>query len=351
MKSIFGRNKIYITLLILALLLVGCSSQQASSNNNQSSQGSETAKEEKKASDFPKKDIEFLVGYDPGGGYSDYALALAPFIEKNLPNDVNVVVRHMPGAGSVTKANFVQNAAPDGYTIAIYNVNGLAPTQLSQEVAYDLSKVTWLGQVAAGNNVALVRGDSEYKSFEDFTKDKKYIVSTKGLQSQDTIGGAVTLAELGIEWTPLNHGGTGEAALAVIRGDADLLFSSYESVQQYIDNGDLRPILYYDTQRHPNHPDVPIPSEIGLSEDINTGFNAIRLMGAPPGLPEDVKTILVDAVANAMKDPEFVKMMEETKRSIAYSDAKSAEQAVLSALSGFENYKDVVSQLYTLENK
>ncbi|WP_102348695.1 Bug family tripartite tricarboxylate transporter substrate binding protein [Bacillus sp. Marseille-P3661] len=352
MEKSFRRSILFIGALILAMIVAGCSSSTSSSNSSQANEGSSSnagGEEQKASSDFPKKDIEFVVGYDAGGGYSDYAQAMAPFLEKHLPNDVNVIVRHMPGAGSVTATNYVHKATPDGYTIKIYNVNGLAPTQLSQEVPYDLAEVTWIGQVAAGNNVALVKGDGPFNSIEDFTTDKEYVVSTKGLQSQDTIGGAVTLAELGVKWKPLNHGGTGEAALAVIRGDADLLFSSYESVQQYIESGDLKPILYYDTVRHPNHADVPIPSEIGLSAEINTGFNAIRLIGAPPGTPEDVKVILEDALKKTMEDEEFITQMTEAKRSIAYSDAKSSQAAVKSALDGFVKFKEIIDELYSMK--
>ena len=56
------------------------------------------------AEEYPEKNIEFVVGYKPGGGYSDWALVLAPFIEKHLPRKVNVVVRHMDGAGNVVAA-------------------------------------------------------------------------------------------------------------------------------------------------------------------------------------------------------------------------------------------------------
>ena len=334
LRSLF-RNGVYLfSIFVLVLLLSACNSSEASKAG------------QSKQSKFPEKDIEFIVGYSPGGGYSDYAQGLAPFIDKYLPNDVNVIVRHMPGAGSVTAANYIQKAKPDGYTIGIYNVSGLAPTQVSQEVGYDLSKVTWLGRVGADNNIALVSKDSKYKSMKDFTPDKKYIVSTKGLQSQDTLAGVITLSELGLDWEPLNHEGTGEAALSVIRGDADIIWSSYESVKQYIDSGDLVPILYYSNEPHPDFPDVPIPSDLGISPEVIDGFNSQRLIGAPPNLPEDVSQILQEAIQKAIEDPEFVDQMEKMERSVSYMDAEGSADMVNSALNGFEKFQDVISQLY-----
>ncbi len=355
MKQLVGRNFLMISFLFLALIISGCSSSSSnqSTNSNQGNQQGQPPQqqqqEQQPVSDFPKKDIEFVVGYNAGGGYSDYAQGLAPFIQKHLPKDVNVLVRHMPGAGSVTATNYLYSAKPDGYIIKIFNVSGLAPTQVSQDVAYDLSEITWLGRVSADNNVGLVRGDSPYKTIEDLDKNKQYIMSTKGLQSQDTVAGAVTLAELGIDWVPLNHQGTGEAALAVMRGDADLIFSSYESVQQYIESGDLRPIIYYSDEKHPDFPNVPIPSELGLSVEINEGFNAQRLIGAPPGLPDDVRDILIEAIEKAIEDPEFLAQMEQMKRSVLYLDPAGSADLVNQALSGFTKFSSVVDELYSME--
>lgn len=345
--EIIKKNLWVLSLLILVLILGACSSTNQASNSNDKSGGDTKTQETKKPkSEFPKKDIEFIVGYNAGGGYSDYAQGLAPFIEKYLPNDVNVLVRNMPGAGSVTATNYIQNAKPDGYTIGIYNVNGLAPTQISQKVGYDLSKVAWLGRVSTDNNVALVKKDGKYNSIEDFKKGEKYVVATKGLQSQDTISGAITLSELGLDWEPLNHKGTGEAALSVIRGDADIMWGSYESVQQYIDSGDLKPIIFYNTEPSPDFPDAPIPTDLGLSPEINEGFNSQRLIGATPGIPDDVKKILEDAVSQAIQDPDFQAKMKEMKRSVSFADAEKSAKAVDNALNGFKKFKSVVDELY-----
>ena len=157
-----------------------------------------------RADDYPRRNIEFVVGYNPGGGYSTWAQAIAPYIEKHLPKKVNVVVRHMPGAGSVVAANYLQRTKPDGYTIGIYNMAGLVATQLARDVEYDLTKVTWLGRISSDNSVGLVSAKSPYNSMLDFKKQEKpeYIMSTRGLAATSTLTGAVTFAKLGVKWKP-----------------------------------------------------------------------------------------------------------------------------------------------------
>src|SRR5690606_17550070 len=72
--------------------------------------------------DFYKtKDVEIIVGYGPGGGYDLTARALARHIGKYIPGNPKVIVRNMPGAGSIVAANHVNNVAPkDGSTIGVY---------------------------------------------------------------------------------------------------------------------------------------------------------------------------------------------------------------------------------------
>ncbi|GAB7388970.1 tripartite tricarboxylate transporter substrate binding protein [Bacillaceae bacterium] len=348
-----------LLLVLFALFLSACGAKETSDSGSasggnggeqQASADPSAQKEGQPASKFPERDIEFVVGYNPGGGYSDWAQAIAPFIEKHLPNKVSVLVRHMPGAGSVTAANYVQKAKPDGYTIGIYNLGGLAATQIARDVDYDLAKVTWLARLSLDPTIATVNAKSSYKSIQDFKGKDKVIMSTKGLAANATITGAITFDKLGVKWQPLNHDGTSETILSVIRGDADVTWGSLDSQRQYLDNGDLRMILYYGAQRHPDFPDVPIPSEAGLPVELNEAFNTHRLIGAPPGLPEDVRQILEEAIRKAVEDPEFQEILQKMKLSgSSYLNGADTEKLVDMTLKGYEEYKDVVQELMSKE--
>jgi len=298
------------------------------------------------AGKYPEKNLELIVGYKPGGGYSDWALALAPFIEKHLPNKVSVVVRHMDGAGNVTAATYIQKAKPDGYTIGIYNMVGLASTQLARPVGYDLNKVTWLARVSVDNGVALVSAKSPYNTIQDFKKQDKpqYITSIRGYSDIYTLAAGVTFEKLGVKWKPLNHEGAANAILAVIRGDADVMFASYESMQQYISNGDVKAILYYGNTRSPELPNTQTTNEAGMP-DLSESMNAQRMIGAPPGLPADVRAVLETAIKKAVDDPEFHDVMKKMKKTVQYLPGKDAEKIVKSTLDSYKPYVKVVNEL------
>ena len=297
------------------------------------------------SSGFPQRDIELVVGYNAGGGYSSWAQALAPALEDKLGNNVNVLVRHMPGAGGVVATNYVYRAKPDGYTIGIFNLGGLAATQTASDVAYDLTQMAWLGRLSLDPTIMVVGTDSEFSKPADFRGRDKTVVSTKGLTANATITGAVTFDRMDVGWKALNHSGTSEAILSIIRGDSDVSWGSYDSLKQYIENGDLRMLMYYDASRNPEYPDVPTPSEIGLPAEINEAFNTNRVFGAPPGSPENVIKTLEKAIEQAVKDPEFLDRIAKMEVSVQYLDGNATAKVVNSAVKGFSDYKDTISDL------
>ena len=294
---------------------------------------------------FPQRDIEFLVGYNPGGGYSNWAQAVAPFIEEHLPNDVNVRVRHMPGAGSVVKTNYMFRQQPDGYTIGIVNLGGLAAAQAAEDVDFDLTEMTWLGRLSLDPSIMSVRADSDIHSVEDFMELDNVRVSTQGMTANSTITAAVTLDRMGIEWTPINHDGTSEAVLSVVRGDADVIWGSMDSQISYVRNEDTRILMYYDGERHADYPDVPLPSEVGLPEELNQGFNSNRVIGGPPGMDPEIQTILEDAIRAAVEDPDFHEQLERMGVSSQYANAEATAEIVRSSVVGFTDYADIISSL------
>ncbi len=302
------------------------------------------------AGKYPEKNIELVVGYRPGGGYGDWAQAIAPFIEKHLPNKVNVVVRNMDGAGNIVAANYLHKAKPDGYTIGLYNMVGLAINQAaSRKTQYDLNQTTWLARISYDDSVALVSAKGPYNSIQDFKKQSKpqYIVSTRGFADNNFLIGAVTFDKLGVKWKSLNHEGASNAILAVLRGDADIMFASYESFSQYFDNGEVKALVYYGNARNPNQPNAPTSAEIGMP-GLADSMSTQRMIGAPPGLPEDVRAVLEAAIKKAVEDPEFLAIMKKTKKVVGYLEGKESAKIVKSALESFKAYSGMMNDLMTL---
>ena len=89
---------------------------------------------------YQGKTIEVIVPFAPGGAADVGAQFVAPFLQRYIPGNPVVTVRHMPGGGSVLGANWFQaNARPDGLMMLCTTSSTSFPFMLGQQgVQYDL---------------------------------------------------------------------------------------------------------------------------------------------------------------------------------------------------------------------
>jgi len=72
-----------------------------------------------RAVDFSGRTIEWVISFAEGGGSDVWARFLAPSPAKQQPGRPNVMIRKVPGGGSITGANaFFLNTNNDGSTFA-----------------------------------------------------------------------------------------------------------------------------------------------------------------------------------------------------------------------------------------
>ena len=70
---------------------------------------------------FEDKTIRLVLGFSPGGISDLWARALARALTPHIPGKPNIISQNMPGAGSLTAANYIYSVAkPDGLTIGLY---------------------------------------------------------------------------------------------------------------------------------------------------------------------------------------------------------------------------------------
>src|ERR671914_1223034 len=70
---------------------------------------------------YAGKTIRIVVGLPAGDVYDIYARILAEHMGKHIPGNPSIIVQNMPGASTMTAANYVYNVAkPDGLTFAVF---------------------------------------------------------------------------------------------------------------------------------------------------------------------------------------------------------------------------------------
>src|SRR6185369_7252468 len=124
---------------------------------------------------------EVYIGYSPGGGYDVYARILARHIGRHLSGNPNVVPKNMPGAGSLTLANWLYNVGPkDGTAFGIIGRGtGFDPLLGSNKAKFDAAKFNWIGSMNNEVSVCVSWHTSGVTTLEQ-TMQKELVVGGTG---------------------------------------------------------------------------------------------------------------------------------------------------------------------------
>lgn len=294
------------------------------------------------AESYPAKDITFIVPVNPGGGLDTYGRIAATHLQKNLPNKVNVVVTNMPGAEHAMAINTLSRAKPDGYTIGVFSIPGNCLNQvLGRAGGYDLRKITWLGNVSTVPQLLTVSAKSPYKSVDDLRKagqQKPLNVPHPGFTTVTGAANVIAAVRMDLKTNFIPQNSAADTVLALLRGDGDFITSVPVTVKGQLASGEVRPLIVLSDKRLPSLPNVPTCIEIGYPELVSA-FRVYYLIGATPGLPEDVAKVLRDTFKKAMDTPEAQEAVRKTGEEPDYRDHLGAAKIIEDSIQLYEKYQ------------
>lgn len=285
--------------------------------------------------DLSGKRIEMIVPLAEGGGADTYARFMAQRLGDYLPGDPSVIVRNIPGGGTVIGTNAFQSTASDGMTL--FSSSGGVPLiwtfdRERPEVQFDPR--TWelllsspLGYVVYANIEA-----TGIDSLEDLKENR----DMRLVYGMSTTKGSAILPLLSMQLLGLNV----EPIFGVDGGDADLAFKRGEfhvnsdSMGAYIRNaralveaGEIFPMFSYgypdadgNIVRDPNVPDIPTFAEVyeEMHGEPPSGpgweiwkklFSMISLssksLAIKADTPDHIIAVYEKAIAEMVADPDF----------------------------------------------
>ena len=276
---------------------------------------------------YKGKQIRIVVGLSAGGGYDRAARMLARHIGKHIPGNPDVIVQNMPGASSVTAANYVWGVAkPDGLTILAPH-NNLYLGQLSgqKEVQFDLPKFLWIGSLENDDMLLFGRADAPFKSIGDIVKAKEPPkCGSTGVGSSDYVMSKILEETIGAKVTHVTgYPGSSEIAIALERGEVacmGLTIATYfgrEPFLTWYKNKFNRFLAQSGRKREPRLEEAPTIYELmdeyktpatkrRTAEAMLQGGEWARPYMVGPGTPLERVAILRAAFDKAAKDPELL---------------------------------------------
>jgi tripartite-type tricarboxylate transporter receptor subunit TctC len=293
------------------------------------------------ASDYPNKNIQFVVPYAPGGGFDIYVRAVTPVMEKYLPRKVSIVPLNVASGGGSRGVAQAFRARPDGYTITIINIPGLFILQAQQGTgAFDLNRFTWIGAMGEGEKYFISVGEkSPLKTFDDLkalSARRPIKLSVTGPEGTAYMASVVGTQLLGLK-TQLITGyrGSADYVVAAVRGDSDAVVAALPTTYRFRRGNQLRPLASFET--HSSIPGLPDATTLGKPElDL---IRVERLVAAPPGTPPDIVNVLSTALAKALVDPAVTKWAAENDVVMKPRTPQEAVATLNQQRAFFEKYK------------
>jgi tripartite-type tricarboxylate transporter receptor subunit TctC len=293
------------------------------------------------AADFYQgKQITITVGFTAGGTYDATARLFARYLGRHLAGNPSVIVRNMPGAGSLVATTQLYNTAPkDGTSLGIIGGGTvLEPLLGNPRAKYDPRRITWIGGRSRDNFLCLVWHTVPVRTIADVTR-RETVVGATGPGSR-TLTYPKGLDELiGTKFKIVSgYPGGNEITLALEKGEVEgycgwALGSIKTRAPEWLRDGTLRPLAQF-TLSKPDLADVPVASDLAKTP---TGRQAIDLLAAdsvlawplmaPPDLPAERVDELRAAFGAMMADPDL--LAEAARQALDVDPVSGAEMQAL----------------------
>jgi tripartite-type tricarboxylate transporter receptor subunit TctC len=303
------------------------------------------------------KTVSVYIGFSPGGTYDYFGRLIARYIGKYIPGNPTVVAQSMPGAGSLTLANWMFRIAPkDGTAIGIVSQTVAIDEALkSPGIQYKANEFNWIGRGTSNVEITVAWHTAKAKKIQDALIYDVPLAST-GAGSPSESYHKLLNGALGMRFKLIGpYPGSMDGLLAMERGETDAAFTSWNTLKtakhDWVADKKVNVLVQYALKRLPDL-DVPTMVELGKTPEDKQMF-AFEVSGgevgrsflAPPGVPAERVAALRKAFDATVKDPELLAEVakakldfhpgtgEELQKTIAAT--ASVSPAVIARIQGF----------------
>jgi len=278
------------------------------------------------ADGFPGKPVRVISPYAAGGGPDVQLRQAGPALGEALGQ--SIVIENKVGAAGVLAAQYVAQAAPDGYTLLMGSNTHLIQKILQPDLKFDpIADFVPVSNFASSPTVLVVRADSPYQTLEDLIADAKakpgqMNYGSGGIGTSAHLAGATLASLAGLKVTHIPLKGSVEIAASLLRGDTQFAFPVAGTGVPQVKGGKLRALAVTSRQRLKQLPEVPTLHE-RLKNELAVQESWFGLW-APARTPQDVIAVLFAAATRTLKTPALQAAFEAAGNEAAISESPQA---------------------------
>jgi tripartite-type tricarboxylate transporter receptor subunit TctC len=267
------------------------------------------------------KPIEVVVGFSAGGGTDLMARKLLPFVQKRLSPKAQFVVVNKPGAAGEIANAHAKNAKPDGYTLAVINVPGFLYVPMIKKSQYEAGDFTLVSRVVDDPTVIVTQNDNAVSTLPAVVsalrqKPGSLSFGHNGVGTNGDLALLLVSRQAKVELNTIPYKGTAAQKTDVMGGHLAFGLVSAGEIPELHGkaSGQLKAIVQFGEKRSPALPNVPTAVESG----IPVVMSSERGFAAPKGVPAQIIKQLDAAIAEAVRDPEFIATASADAPVLAY---------------------------------
>lgn len=281
---------------------------------------------------YAGKDVSLTVGSAPGGGYDAATRLLARHYSKHIPGKPTIVVRNMPGAGSLNMMNNVANVATKDGTV-IGAPQNTAPLERllhilskgGKNANFDAEKLNWIGTSSQDVYLLIAWHTAPVANFADLTKTE-LVVGSSGHNTDHSITARLLNQTFGTKLKIVTgYPSAQEIMLAMergeIQGNSGRAYSSLMSgFSHLVRDKKVKMLIQMGVTPHPDLKDVPFaidlvkdPDDKKVLELTFSKFQMSRPLFVAAEVPSDRVQALRRGFDAMMKDPELLADAQKSK--------------------------------------
>jgi tripartite-type tricarboxylate transporter receptor subunit TctC len=258
------------------------------------------------AQSWPSRQLRLVIPFSPGGGADIAGRVIGQELSDVLKQPV--IIENRTGAGGTIAPNNVAKSPPDGYSLVMGHLGGIAiAPHLYKDLPFDpindLSPVTLC---VNGLSVLVVNPDLPVKTVGELiayakANPGKLSFSSAGSGTDTHLAGELFKSMIGVSMVHVPYKGGAPALVDLLAGRVQLSFASVATTITSIQAGKLRALAMTGKNRFEGLPGVPTISESGVSGyEINNWYGIF----APANTPQDIIQRLNTETIRILQKPE-----------------------------------------------
>jgi tripartite-type tricarboxylate transporter receptor subunit TctC len=291
--------------------------------------------------DYPNKPVEIVVPFTAGGGSDLIGRLVADYLGKKWSQPLLVV--NKPGGGGVIGARAaLKESRPDGYT-ALIDVHTLSSMLMGawKTPPLKLEDRKFAARIVRDPMVFAVKADAPWKTFKEFSefvkaKPEELVWSTVGPAGPSRYTAYDWFSQIGVDAAKTKMvitEGAADSMTKLAGGHVMLAIHSVAEAHAMATAGKIRLLAVLSPSRIKYVPDVPTAEEQGVMKGVRVQWWAA--VSFPAQTPDAIVKKWESAIAEMVKDPQFLAGAERIKMNIDFLNGAETRAFVEKEVAGY----------------